>query len=85
MVLGGWKFDKQESLVKLHFFDNENVLPKFEVLIYSSLKFCVKIFGRDLVQSHAAYKQNEQCVGFLGNVMFLTLWRAIRYVVVFPN
>ena len=41
MVLGQWKFEEQESLVKLHLFDNKHVLPKFEVVIYSSLKFRV--------------------------------------------
>ena len=65
MALDQWKFDEQESLVKLHLFDNEHVLPKFEVVIYSSLKFRVSIFGWDLIQSHPSYKQNEQSVKFL--------------------
>ena len=64
MVLGQWKFEEQESLVKLHLFDNEHVLPKF-VVIYSSLKFRVSIFGWDLILSHPIYKQNEQSVEFL--------------------
>ena len=45
MVLGQWKFEEQESLVKLHLFNNEHVLRKFEVAIYSSLKFRVSIYG----------------------------------------
>ena len=36
MVLGQWKFEEQESFVKLHLFDNEHVLPKFEVVVFST-------------------------------------------------
>ena len=65
MVLGQWKFEEQESLVKLHLFDNQHVLHKFEVVIYSSLKFRARIFDWDLILSHPIYKQNEQSVEFL--------------------
>ena len=65
MVLGQWKFEEQEPLVKLHLFDNEHILHKFEVVIYSSLKFRVRIFDWDLILSHPIYKQNEQSVEFL--------------------
>ena len=65
MVLGQWKFEEQESLVKLHLFDDEHVLHKFEVIICSSLKFHVSIFGWYLILRHPIYKQNEQSFEFL--------------------
>ena len=64
MVLGQWKYEEQNSFVKLYLFDNEHVLPKFQVIIYSSLKFCVSIFGWDLIKSHPFYTENEQSVKF---------------------
>lgn len=64
MVLGQWKYEEQNSFVKLHLFDNEHVLPKFQVIIYSSLKFRVSIFGWDLIKSHPFYTENEQSVKF---------------------
>ena len=58
MSLGQWK------LVKLSLYDNEHVLPKFRVTIHASLKFCISIFGWNLIASHPLYTQNEQSVKF---------------------
>jgi hypothetical protein len=65
MVWGQWKYEEQNSFVKLHLFGNEHILPKFQVMIviiYSSLKFRVSIFGWDLTKSHPFYTENEQSV-----------------------
>ena len=62
---GQWKFEEHETLVKLSLYDNEHVLPKFRVTIHASLKFCISIFGWNLIASHPLYTQNEQSVKFL--------------------
>lgn len=65
MALGHWKFEEHETLIRLSSYDNEHVLPKFQVTIYSSLKFRINIFGWSLIISHPLYTQNEQSVKFL--------------------
>ena len=62
---GQWKFEEHETLVKLSLYDNEHVLPKFRVTIHASLKFCISIFGWNLIASHPLYTQNEQSVKFV--------------------
>ena len=65
MTLNDWKFEEHETLIRLSLYDNQHVLPKFQVTIYSSLKFRVSVFGWNLIISHPLYTQNEQSVKFL--------------------
>ena len=52
MALGQWKFEEHKALVKLSLYDNEHVLPKFQVTIHASLNVCISIFGWNLIASH---------------------------------
>ena len=60
MVLGQWKFEEHETLVKLSLYDNEHVLQTFRVTIHASPKFRISTFGRNLIASHPLYTQNQQ-------------------------
>ena len=61
-TIPSWKLERSANGVKLELYNNLHSLPKYTVLIHSSLKFTVAVYNWPIKENHSIYKELQRSV-----------------------
>ena len=62
--LDPWRIDVSEDNVKFQLCDNVHCLPKYTMMVNSSLEFTVYVYNWPLPETHLVYKERKRCIKY---------------------